>query len=169
MNLLTLKTIVYNPAMDTFHSPTRQSFTWTREITARQCPRCNVDYLNPGCTCGIYASPNPRTLIEYTTSRNSVFAVLNTFGWVDIWTAPDDVGPGLITRSWGAQIIGVVSTELNGEPLAPQRQLCSVKLAENMEVDMWPWNMAKWLIKATWNQSYMIIKDPYDPEQYVNL
>jgi len=169
MNRLSLKAVVYNPITNAFHSPTRQSFTWSKDVTARACPKCNTDQVNPDCTCGIYSSPNPAVLTEYARSRNSVYVVLNTFGWDDICLAPEDVGPGLVLRSWGAQIVMAVSTELNGQPLEPQRQLCMIKLLENFDITPYPWGMVKTIIKVNWNQPYLIVKDPYDPEQYKNL
>jgi hypothetical protein len=171
MNKLVLKTIVYDANDDRFHSPSQKDFIWTREVTVAKCFRgCKGDDFNPNCTCGIYASPNPAVITEYVKYPNSVYVLLNTLGWCDIWSAPDDVGPGLITRSWGVQIIGVVTTEptTNGF-LSPQRYLCSVKVLEHFRVNPYPWAMARLLIQASWNRPESKIKDPYDPRQWENL
>lgn len=164
MNLLTLKTIAYNPVDDTLYSPSHTGFAWSKGIIARACHRCDTDAFNPDCTCGVYGSPNVEALKEYAKYVNSIHVVMNTYGWVDIWSAPRDIlgGGGLITRAWGTQIVGVVHVDAHTNP---QRAITMLRAAELFEVPVWPLVMVKALIQASWKRiEGLVVKDPYDAE-----
>ena len=168
MNLLTLKTIAYNSTDDVLYSPSHRDFAWSKGVIARACPRCEIDSCDPNCTCGIYTSPNPETLKEYAKYAGSIHVLMNTFGWVDMWTAPRDIldGRAVVMRSWGTEIIGIVAVDREKEQL---RALTMLRAAEIFEVAVFPWVMVKKMIQVSWrNMPGLIIHDPYDKELFTS-
>jgi hypothetical protein len=162
-NLLVLKAVAWNEDLKGFYSPSHSDFVWPKGIVARQCDRCEIDHFDPICTCGIYASPNPETLIEYATKMNTVFVLLNTYGWVDVWTGPRDIPHTFIVRAWGAQIIGIVGETATGHPLklSPQREQAAYIGAERYGVDIYPWLLVQSMIAVTWREHVKF--NPFNP------
>ena len=167
MNLLSLKTVVWDDLAGSFRSPTRTEFIWPKGVIASDCHKCNDEY-DPNCHCGIYSSPNPTTLKEYATYTSSVFVLLNLYGWVDIWTAPRDIPHAYVLRSWGAQIIGIVGDNANGKvmSLSATRQLTAINGATYYGVEIYPWQIAEAMISVTWKRHTNVVKDPYIKKEW---
>ena len=163
MNPLFLKTLVWNEQTKGFCSPTHHDFVWPKGIVARYCAKCETDNFNPECTCGIYGSPHPNTLVEYAKYKNSVFVLMNSYGWMDVWTGPSDLPNTYITRSWGAQIIGIVGTMIKDHPfaLSPQRLQVALLGVDYYQVEVLSWSVAKDMIAITWEQHMSLCKYPY--------
>ena len=164
-NALVFKSFAFDQVRHGFYSPSRSDFLWGKDIVVGRCNKCETSgNIGIDCTCGLYGSPNVETIDEYHTFPNSVLAVMNTYGRLDIWTAPDDIPGCYVTRSWGMQVVFVVSDEINGKPLRSSR-LASMLLAMSDEyfgVPAIPLWIAKEMIRQTWLKPEINI-DPYIP------
>lgn len=153
MNLLSLKAIFWDEPRKGFFSPSRNAFQWFPGIVQRECNRgCEIDIINPDCTCGIYSSPNTKTLVEYAKRPNAVFALLNNYGWVDIWTGPHEFPGTYVLRSWGVKVVGIVGTMTDGSALQlePRRYQSALIGLDYFQVKIYPWEVAKEMMKFVW-------------------
>lgn len=150
-HLLSLKAIAFDTERRGFYSPSHRDFLWTKDVVVASCNRCaNPDQFNPDCTHGIYSSPNVEALAEYATYKNSVLALMQCFGWIDIWTGPHDIPDAYILRSWGVQILGVIGESAPGIPLSGQRQLSAINANRLFDVPTYTFTLAKGMIALTW-------------------
>jgi len=162
MNILFMKTLAMDPVYQTYHSPQKKDFTWQEGIMVAQCEKCAPEgTIGLDCKCGIYGSPNPMALREYETHPTSFVALLNAYGRVDVWTAPDDLPGCYVLRSWAARVIAIVSVR-NGETTydimsgTDDRSMAAVAALEHFKVPLYPWHMAKEMMKATWEEHLQI-------------
>jgi len=162
-NILSLKTIAYNRDLKAWVSPSHKEYHWVPGINL---PVCSVvhDEIPTDCWCGIYSSPNPKTLDEYASYSNSIPVLLNNYSWVDIWTAPLDLNGMLVCRSGGARIIGVAWIDPNNEENLgfkdAQRWAAALQACEFFDVKAYPWKITKQLIQTTWIEWANV--DPFD-------
>jgi hypothetical protein len=167
MNLLTLKALAFDAKTGTFYSPSHTGFEWRKGIIAKECSKCTIDHCDPKCTCGIYSSPNPEVLLEYAHYSTSIIALMDTYGWDDIWTGPHDLPFTYVMRSWGTQIKGVVGTDFRtNTELSKTRQLSAMKACESFEVKAFPWFRVCRMIMANWATKGHLVKNPYDRDEW---
>lgn len=161
MNILSVKCLAWSQERQVFHSPQKAEFEWKPGIISRACSKCPTDQINLDCTCGIYASPNPEALYEYAVWPNTLFVLMNTYGWVDIWSGPKDLYWTNVTRSWGTQIVGLISMNpvkvshgnFEMKPLNPAKQQSMLWAADYYQVNIFPWAVARSMIHTTWERA----------------
>jgi len=162
--LLSLKAVAFDVDRNGFYSPSQCDFVWPRGVVERQCDTCNPREFDPGCHCGIYSSPNPEILTEYAKFSNTVYVLLNLYGWIDLWTGPADISDTFVIRSWGAKIIGVLATTADPKPrkLPAQRQLSAILGVDYYGVDLMSWLQVKEMITITW-ENHKTLLDGHSP------
>ena len=164
---LFLKTIAWDQARKGFYSPSRIDFLWKDGIVVAGCDKCAIlGDIHDDCTCGIYGSPNPETLVEYIEYPNSIIALMKSYGTLDVWKAPTDVHGFYVVRSWGALIGGVISDRQEAGTLEYGQRALSVGYA----LETFPgalayrWKIARTMIKITWMKHLKDNNDkPLDP------
>jgi hypothetical protein len=160
MNILFLKTLAMNPNTLTYHSPQQKDFTWEGGIMVAKCEKCApLGTIGIDCHCGIYGSPNPEALTEYAVHETSFNALLQAYGRVDVWTAPDDLWYCYVLRVWAARVIGIVETD-GLDLLAPDaRGQAAITAAGYFNCGIYSIPMAKGMIDITWKAHLNI--EPY--------
>lgn len=166
MNILFLKTLAMSPETMTYHSPQQKDFTWQEGIMVAQCEKCAGEgTIGLNCHCGIDGSPNPEALREYESYPTSFVALLNAYGRVDVWTAPDDIWQCYVLRAWAARVVAIVAVR-DGETIydilngTDDRSMATVAAIANFDVPLYPWIFTHDLIKLTWEQHLQI--DPFN-------
>ena len=165
MNAISLKTICYDTDLKAWVSPSHKEYHWHPGINL---PTCSIVHtkIPTDCRCGIYSSPNPLTLDEYASYKNSILVLLNNYSWIDIWTAPLDLNGMLVCRSGGARVIGIAWIDPDKEDNPgfedPQRWAVALQGAEYFDVNAYPWKITKQLIQTTWIEWANV--DPFDAE-----
>jgi hypothetical protein len=165
MNILFLKTLAMDPKTLTYHSPQRKDFTWQEGIMVAQCEKCAPEgTIGLDCHCGIYGSPNPEALKEYAVHPTSFVALLNAYGRVDVWTAPDDIWQCYVIRAWAARVVAIVAIKdedtiydiLNG---TDDRSMAAIAAITHFDVPLYPWLKTREMIEFTWEEHLQI--NPY--------
>lgn len=167
MNLLFLKTIAMDPVTQTYHSPQKKDYIWSDDIMVAQCEKCApVGTIGNDCHCGIYGSPNPEALVEYARHPTSFNVLLQAYGKVDIWTAPQDVGDGLayVLRSWAARVVAIVEDTKYQFWDSDNRATAAITASLLLNVSIYPLKLAKEMIATTWREHAGF--DPYDNKGY---
>jgi hypothetical protein len=167
VNILFMKTLAMDVVNQTYHSPQRKDFTWQEGIMVAQCADCaSTGTIGLGCTCGIYGSPNIEALDEYAKHPTSFNVLLQAYGRVDVWTAPDDIWQAYIVRCWAAKVIGIV--EDKNYPLFDNniRSQAAVAATYCFDVKAYPLKFAKDMIRETWLiKDNKVCIDPYDAKE----
>lgn len=104
--LIGLKTLVYLPDKNTFGSPS-YSFEWPGRMPMEaRCSRCKSG-IQPGCSCGLYASLLPEVSIgNYARTDNHVIGLME--GW-----GRTRMGKNGFASQYG-RIVGMVNLDRNG-------------------------------------------------------
>jgi hypothetical protein len=178
MNPLTLKTLAYNTDISAWCSPSKKDFLWKPGINKSECDldiRLSMAYIpnildHQTHHCGIYSSPNPKTLREYATYETSIVVLLNNYGFLDIWTAPIDLNGYYICRSWAARIVAVawfhpIDENKPGYEQDGAKWAAACHAMDTFGINALPWKEIKEMIKVTWNITGL---DPFDKE-YVKV
>ena len=170
-NSLVLKTIAWNESERGFFSPSHTGFLWGRDVVASMCEKCQIiGRIESDCTCGLYGSPNPETLIEYHSYPNSIVVLMNTYGTIDVWTAPKDIPNCYVTRSWGMKIVRIIGTEIvSHKRLRGQRDISAGLASEMFDSPRISLKGAKYIIRETWTKTdedreVIIGFDPYQKQ-----
>lgn len=134
-----------------------------------QCEKCAGEgTIGLDCHCGIYGSPNPKALREYESHPTSFVALLNAYGRVDVWTAPDDIWDCYVLRAWAARVIAIVAIK-DGETIydilngTDDRSMAAIAAVTHFDVPLYPWLKVQEMIRLTWEEHLQI--DPFRASQ----
>jgi hypothetical protein len=157
MNVLMMKTIAMNPDKNIYLSPSRKDFTWEKDIMVARCEQCApTGTIGLECNCGIYGSPNIEALTEYESYSTSFNVLLNTYGRVDVWTAPDDIWACYIVRAWAAKVIGIVQDDRYPLLSNSLRSQAAVTAMDYFDVSAYSLKQAKQFVDVTWEMHLQI-------------
>lgn len=163
MTTLFFKTIAYDVSRKGFYSPSWREFLWTPEIVVAQCAKCApTGDIGLDCTCGIYGSPNLETLEEYHKYPNSIVAIMNAYGRLDIWNGPLDLTKYYVLRCWGAKIVAILITDITTKyNITGQRAQSAVLAMDKFNVKGEQLYLAKEMLRQSWLKTADI--DPFVP------
>lgn len=165
MTTLFLKTICFDKDRRGFYSPQQRDFIWEPDkVIVAQCAKCAIKgTIGLHCHCGLYGSPNPETLVEYCSFPNSIVALMNAYGRLDLWSGPSDLSQYYVLRCWGARIVGILTTDIERLQLniRDQRAQSAVWAMDRFNVSGIQWYIMKEMIRQSWLRTPGLELDPY--------